>query len=331
MDNRADVTHDPVVATTLFNGDLSSLHELCLQGIRSELPWRNMVNLTSFTLAYKSWGDSSLRHLLDFFESAPRLRNIQLHLETQTFGAQSGRLVSLVCLKRMDILGGHSPSLLLDHLLIPVGAKLATKVEFGHSYLPKSLDELGRLPGFTLHIHVAGFYPSLRLNGRNTDLSIIPATPKAPATCRALESISRFDPSKVERLRIAGGDLMIRDGSAVYAALIPMKHLRTLTISRCKNLHRFMQFLDGSPMCPKLEELVIDPRVDGERFDIQRVIRMADYRARRGTKLKSVRIVSRDKFVKACALKLKDHVLHVECGPRVALASDGIDNGDEED
>ena len=80
----------PVITTTLFNGDLSSLSELCLQSIRTELPWRNMINLTSFTLGYAWSGETSVRHLLDFFESAPRLRNIQLHHATPTFDGQTG-------------------------------------------------------------------------------------------------------------------------------------------------------------------------------------------------------------------------------------------------
>jgi len=36
---------NPVLTTSLFNGDLSSVRELCLRSVRTELPWRNMVNL----------------------------------------------------------------------------------------------------------------------------------------------------------------------------------------------------------------------------------------------------------------------------------------------
>ena len=107
---------NPVLASTLFNGDLSSLRVLCLRSVRTELPWRNMVNLTTFTLVRTLPGEISVGHFLDFFESAPRLREVRLHAATPTFGAQNGRLASLVCLKRMNIIGGR-PSLLLDHLL----------------------------------------------------------------------------------------------------------------------------------------------------------------------------------------------------------------------
>ena len=86
-----------------------------------------MVNLTSFTLGYMLPGEVSAKNLLDFFESAPRLRTINLLSATPTSSARNGRLVSLAYLERMVIIRGGSSSFLLSHLLIPVGAKLATK------------------------------------------------------------------------------------------------------------------------------------------------------------------------------------------------------------
>ena len=61
----------PAVTTELFDGDLSSLRELNLYCVRTELPWRNMVNLTSFKLCWTPPGEVSITQLLDFFESAP--------------------------------------------------------------------------------------------------------------------------------------------------------------------------------------------------------------------------------------------------------------------
>ena len=54
-----------VLETTLFNGDVS-LHTIYLMRICTELPWRNMVNLTSFTLGYNLPGEVTIRQLLDF-------------------------------------------------------------------------------------------------------------------------------------------------------------------------------------------------------------------------------------------------------------------------
>jgi hypothetical protein len=50
----------PVVAPALFGGDFSSLCSLGLRSVRTELPWRNMVNLTSFKLHYMSLGEVSI-------------------------------------------------------------------------------------------------------------------------------------------------------------------------------------------------------------------------------------------------------------------------------
>ena len=69
----------PVALTALFNGDLSSLRELTLHCIHTSLPWRNMVNLTSFLLAYPPPGEISTVQLLDFFDSAPHLREVELN------------------------------------------------------------------------------------------------------------------------------------------------------------------------------------------------------------------------------------------------------------
>jgi hypothetical protein len=89
----------PVLPPALFDGDISSLRSLRLEAIRTKLPWRNMVNLTSLKLWTTSRDGISIRELLDFFESAPHLREVDLHSATPTSGAQNGRLVLLACLE----------------------------------------------------------------------------------------------------------------------------------------------------------------------------------------------------------------------------------------
>lgn len=231
----------------------------------------------------------------------------------------------------MDILGGGPPSLLLDHLLVPAGTRLTAQVDSrGSFHLPKSLDFLEELSRFRIHLHVREFYPSIRFSAPNCQISIIPATSPPATTCRVLESLAQLDPSNIERLRLADGDLMLRDGCDFYRALPKMSDLRSITISRCKNLSDFLPFLNSSAAF-NLEGLVIDPRVDGEKFNIQNVIELAARRASRGSELKSVKIVIWDKSVQRTAEKLQEHVSHVECSPRVALESDDVDNSDEED
>ena len=230
---------NPVLTTALFNGDLSSLRELRLQYVRTELPWRSMANLTSFTLSQMLPGDLSITQLLDFFESAPRLRNIKLDSATPVTGGQDGRLVSLDCLKTMDILRGDPSSLLLDHLVIPAGAKLTEWVpSFGPAlgnYLPKSLDNLENIHNFTeVHLKLCEHHRHIQLSGPNGRLSIVSSVTNGDF---ALGCVVRFDASNAERLVASsahGRTVLAREG------LEHLQNLRTLTFSRCVDPYYFM-------------------------------------------------------------------------------------------
>ena len=79
-----NVTCDPELATTLFNGGLPSLRKLCLEYVHTELLWRNMIELTPFVLVHTS--SVSARQLLDFFESAPHFHNPNLWRPTWAVG-----------------------------------------------------------------------------------------------------------------------------------------------------------------------------------------------------------------------------------------------------
>ena len=320
---------NPVLASTLFNGDLSSLRVLCLRSVRTELPWRNMVNLTTFTLVRTLPGEISVGHFLDFFESAPRLREVRLHAATPTFGAQNGRLASLVCLKRMNIIGGR-PSLLLDHLLIPVGAELTIRTSLRSSliedHLPKSLDNLRNLSGFTrICLNTSRWLTPVEFSGPNGRVAISSAN-YAQAV---LESLARFDTSKTERLEIGGNVSFSR--YTCYQTLLPMRGLRTLTLSHCQSSRGFIAALrrgvgsSGLVACPELEELVlafhIDEGIIKDGIDgpgiIKEVIGMAAARVLRGAKLKCVRIIDHDKDMQIDSFELEKHVLRVEYGPDV--------------
>ena len=99
--------HNPALAIPLFNRDLSPPRKLRLKSVRTELPWRNMVNLTSFSLLCILPGETPIRRVLDFLESAPHLREITLRITISRYGAQNGRLLLLTHLKRMVIYGGY--------------------------------------------------------------------------------------------------------------------------------------------------------------------------------------------------------------------------------
>jgi hypothetical protein len=327
---------NPILTTALFNGDLPSLCKLHLQFVFTELPWRNVANLTSFELCYTLPGDVPIRRFLDFFESTPRLRKIKLLFATPTSGAQNGRLVSLACLRWMSIVGDEPPSLLLDHLLIPVGAKLTTQADsrgpLFENLLPRSLDNLRNLPDFTdTHIRIDEFYPRIRFGGPNGRITVTPVTPQGDATRLVLESLAQFDTSKTERLRIDSGSSPSSDPP--YRALLPMKHLHTLTLSHCTSPETFIHALDprmsssGVLVCPELEDLILVLRRNGETLNIKDVMEMAAARALRGAKLKSVRIASREEFTQIDVVELRKHVWQVEHGPGVGP----IEEEDEEE
>lgn len=160
-----------VLPSAFLKGDLSSLRKLHLSSVRTDLPLKNIVNLTSFTLFYGSTAPTG--HLLDFFESAPHLCEVRIFSETLTTDAQNGRLVSLACLKTMDT-GSPLSHHLFDHLLIPVGARLSMKLDpctLLDEGRPGFIDNLKNLSDFTavkLDHHPA----SLRFSGPNGEVNM---------------------------------------------------------------------------------------------------------------------------------------------------------------
>ena len=315
---------NPMLTPTLLGGDLSSLRRLRLASVNTGLPWRNMVNLTTFTLLNPSPGKVSIKQLLDFFESAPRLRKVELESATPTSGAQNGRLVSLACLEWMGTTGGGSASLLLDHLLIPVGAHLDIEIELPipqtGDHPSRFLDNLRNFQNSTdVNLRISKLYTRMEFFGPNGLVGMTPRSPQVDKTRLVLESLNQFDPSKVERLTIDRGAFSPRHPP--YRALLLMKHLRTLTLDHCANPHIFVQALHltkSSPRtlaCPELEELIIVP--DGGTLDMESVTEVAAARASRGAKLKTIRIVGQDQPARADVLELEKHVFHVECGPDV--------------
>jgi hypothetical protein len=323
----------PVLTSTLFGGDLSSLRELCLISVRTELPWRNMVNLTAFALAHMPPGEISVRQVLDFFEAAPRLCEAEFHSTTLASGAQNERLVSLACLERIEIDNCGPSSVLLNHLLIPVGAELAIQVESLSSlieeHLPRSLDNLRNFANFTMiDLCLNRSNPRIQFSGPNGQVTMTAAASQINPTCSVLESLAQFDTSRVRRLEINCGDPPSSD--LPCRALLPMKDLHALVLSQCVKPRTFISALHpdmGSSeavVCPKLKELGLVLCADGEIFDIKRVIGMAAARASMGAKLESVRIVGQDTFVRTDVLELKKHVLRVECG------SEGTDYGSDD-
>jgi len=285
-----------------------------------------MINLTSFTLSHTPPGTVSVGQLLDFFESAPYLEEVEPRFATPTGGAQNCRLVSLAHLKHMYIEDDGPPSVLLDHLLIPVGAKLEIRADLVSSligkHLPTSLDNLKNFSGFTtIQLHTGEFHLCMKFGGPNGQVNMTLRISRHDPTNLTLESLAEFDTSKTEQLGIYGGYLLA--GDSIYQALLPMKDLRTLTISGCANLDIFIRALQPATsssevmVCPKLEELVLvlHPRETMSR--ITSFIEMAAARALRGGKLRTARIVDERGTADLDVSELSRHVWNVEYCPGV--------------
>jgi len=320
--NSSLARRDPMLPSALFNGDLSSLRVLRLAYVHTELPWRNMVNLTSFTLSYTPEG-IPIGQLLDFFESAPHLEAIELHFAFPTTGAQSGRVVSLECLKSMHIQNDRKPSDLLDYLLIPVGAKLEIGAKPLSSligeHLPRSLDNLKNFSNFTaIKLH----YLHMEFSGPNGQVKINLWTDRDNPIESTLESLAGLDTSKAERLEI-DDDCDLSSEEPLYQALLPMKDLRSLTLSQCISPGILVRALQPSTsssevmVCPKLEEFVLVDypfRFRRDQSRITSIIEMAAARASRGGKLKTIRIFSKRGTVDLDLSELRKHVWNVEYG-----------------
>ena len=65
-----------ILQDSIFGGDLSSLRELCLDTVITDLAWKNMPNLWRSELCNVPADKISLTQLLNFFEGAPLLRDI---------------------------------------------------------------------------------------------------------------------------------------------------------------------------------------------------------------------------------------------------------------
>ena len=308
-----------LLPSTFLNGDLSPLHKLHLEDVGTELPWRNMVNLTSFTLMCLS--QISASQFLDFFESAPHLRDVSLYSDTPITGIQNGRLVPMACLKRMEY-GGCPESHLFDHLLIPVGASLKMRVDLPsptEGRPPKFFDNLKNLPDFNM-IALQTDMTRMWFHGPNGEVSMTPTTFD---TSSMLDFLAYFNTSKTEQLGIQGGTPTT--GTLLHMALLPMKGLRTLRLTRCEDLCTFVRALhpdmdsSGTMVCPELEELIIVE--DKQALDVKVVEEVAAARASRGAKLKLVRITSWYGSIKAQvdASELKNHVSRVESDLRVRV------------
>jgi len=159
----------------------------------------------------------------------------------------------------------------------------------------------------------------MEFSGPNGQVKITLTTSRDGSTKLILGSLAELDTSKTERLKIDG--VHLRSKAPLYQALLPMKDLRTFTLSKYKSpgtlIHALRPPKNSSEVmvCPKLEEfvLVICPFPFGrDQSDITSIAEMAAARASRGGKVKTVRMFHRRGTPDPDVSELRKHAWNVE-------------------
>lgn len=321
-----------VIPPLPFDCDFSSLRDLHLRSICTDLPWRNMTSLVSFQLGRSS---TSLTNLIDFLEGAPHLLEVTLYSTTLTGGAQIRRPVPLPRLKRFSLHDLKSPSALFDHLVIPVGVDLRMDSVLLQvkDYLPGTLENLGNLSKFNeICLRLSPYCTCIiQFTGPNGRANFKLQIPRASAAHITMRILGSLDVSKTGLLKLICSKPLC--GDVLYDHLLRMSNLHTLTIFASHNLSSFLRILDPDRnpsnvlVCPKLENLI---SYIHRESNAQTMINMAAARMSRGSRLKSVRIISKVKLAPKMVLELRKHVFHLEYDSVVGFVNDG-DVSDEED
>ena len=318
LDIRVYGTHCAAVENIFFDRSFSSLRELRLSFVLTDLPWKNLSNLTTFHFEHVQ---VTVTQLLDFFERAPLLCEIQLWGSLLSpSNAPAERVLSIPRLRSLRINGEPVHSILLNHLLIPNGAFV--RQEFHPSstpsipdYLPRSLDNLGNLSHITSIILRLDSGIFMCFKGPSGGLDIVCTWTDSDLDPpelgdQILRFLNKFRTSTTESLEITeyhvSGHPDIKE-SGTYQTLLPMNNLRTLTLTRCV-IHSFLLALNpnrnasNTVVCPKLEELVLytpySPAIqDGSCID--GLLEMVKERASWGAKLSAIVIDCPSKFISA--------------------------------
>jgi len=319
--------------STLFGGNLSSLRELRLSGILTNLPWQNLSNLIVFDFRGVPDNTLSVAQLLDFFEGAPLLREIKLKDSLlDSPNAHAKRVVYLPLLRFLTITAKPTLSILLDHLRIPTGALVVLEFQFGEEVSPVP-DHLPTPPnnfGNISHITSGNFYfgsgTAIRLKGPSGDLYAFGTQDGVGSASsslgdRTLQSFNKLCISTIERLSITGYRsiaLCQSEKFSTHQTLLLMNNLRALTLIDCLNL-TFICALNpdhntqNTMVCPELEYLVLYVQAKWDVYCSDQLVEMAKARASSGAKLSTIMLVCPREVVPAeKVFALKSHVSHVE-------------------
>ena len=324
-------TESPVIRDLIFYGDFSSLRELRLAGVITDMGRQKLSNLTTFDLCRVPSHKISVTWLLNLFEHAP-LRKIRLHdAFPRSSDAPPGRVVSLPHLKSLTIVAQPVHTILLNHMLIPTGASLTQRLNLSgnespiHTHLPKALKNLNHVSriasinlsfGLRLFLGLVGPSGAHHVFGDWDSPSPFPLTPD----WRVLQSSTVFHISGVERLAIdqyTTPPPTRIEKSPVYQTLLLMNNLRTVALTESLDLP-FVLALDPGQnpsrtvVCSRLEEIVLCI-VDKDGLHVSGLLEMAKRRVSSGAKLSAITVVIPRELVSAKeVLKLREYVSRVE-------------------
>ena len=327
--------HRPVVLeSTTFGGNFSSLRELRLFGVLTDLPWKNMSNLTTFGFHQVPGKKVPITQLLDFFEHAPFLQDIKLEDSIPGFSnAPAERLVPLPHLKSLKIHAQPAHSILLNHLHIPTGAFVTLGFYFTSErspildHFPVSLDNFRNISqiisvnlrfGWRMDLRLKGLTGGLYVFGTCIDANLAPPF----LDHRLLQSLGKFPISTAKRLTITRYDASTHpetEESGAYQTLLLMNNLHTLTLIECLNLSFIFALNPGcaasnAVVCPELKEVILYTQKQREESYIDELLEMVKQRGSRDARLSTITIICPQGLIPAEKVSvLREHVASVEC------------------
>ena len=315
----------------LFNGDLSSLRELRLCGVITQLPWKNLTNLRVIELKLhdQSYGTTQI---LDLLESAPLLSAASLaYSMPESPDAPPTRIVQLRHMKDLTIDAAPPHPIILHHLHIPTGGSLTIS---GYYFRGEDSPLLGQLAErfpivnnmlshiTTINLRLDLTQKCVRLSGPSGSLRVLVVENDWRNTLDPgiLNSLGRLVLSAVQNLvaldwGIVGSDRVKKLSS--IQIMSSLRNLRTLTTANSLMPLLILDPTSGSSspvLCPKLEELVL--YLESWNSSSNKILMtIAENRALRGAKLSLITFVDLQGprvWVENMTSALRKHVTRVQ-------------------
>ena len=313
----------------LFNGDLSSLHELTLLGVVMHPSWKHPGNLQVLHLESGSHTYETTQ-ILDLLESAPHLHTVSIRGQVSPSSrAPPGRIVHLSRLKSFCISTSSPQSFLLPHINIPAGASLESILSYGGGecplldYLPERSPNLENLSHITkIRLRLGLEKVQARLSGPSGKLRVTIDYSGSDFYSLDLMILNSLSPSILSTTLVLEVSEYTRFGSGrveecpIFQTIYSMKGLQKLALDRC-DYRTFIRALDPSKtpsnivLCPNMKELVINFAL---RYadDLQNTISMVKNRVLRGAKLSSITLLGAGPDPGLSLEEVMDHVDHFE-------------------